>query len=242
MSKNSNKPTLKEKYRMLREAGYNSKEAQLLRNRSLDHVNKLIKEKTRTVSKTHKQEKAKSVYKQLREKGLSTKDAQRLRYASDDTIREILRTGKVPEKGQRKRRQAVRSGGMSLVMLWKDKTDFIDDTTLQNVKESSKRESIDYLIQSINGYRQYNGGEIGDTKLEISSNPQQIIRYYSGEYYPIYVGNGTNYQKLLVAVNAMMAGIYYPFEKELFLFELAGLLNEINPKTARRFVSDMQLY
>lgn len=234
------KITIKEKYTMLRQAGYSSKEAQLLRNRSIENVNSLIKQKSKQTAKQHKQERAKENYRRLKDKGLSTKDAARLRYASPETIKDILKTGKAPAKGQKKR--AITTGGNVLVMLWKDKTDFIDDTTLQMVKHGNSHESIDYLIQSINGYRSYNGGEIGDSKIEITDKPEQIISYYRGEYYPIYVGNGTNYQKLLVAVNAMMAGIYYPFEKEMFLFELATKLNGINPKTAARFVNDFQLY
>lgn len=235
----SKKPTLKEKYQMLRAAGYSSKEAEKLRNRSIDNVTRLIKDKTKQTEKERKQQRAKENYKRLKEKGLSTKDAARLRYASDQTIKEILKTGKAPAKG---RRRAVTTGGKMLVMLWRDKTEFVDDTPLQNVKQELSHESTDYLIKSINGYRSYTGGEIGDHKIEVTTNPETVISYYRDEWYPIYSGNATQYKKFLVSVNAMVAGLYQPFEKEMFLFELAMALNEVNPKAAARFVNDFQLY
>jgi hypothetical protein len=147
------------------------------------------------------------------------------------------------QREYRKRKKAQQKASpLKMVMLWKDRTEFIDDTTLQMVKESGYGEDLQTLVTNINTARQYNGGEIGDYKIEISDNPNEVISYYRGEYYPIYVGNGTRYKQLLIAVGAMLAGIYYPFEKEIFLMEVASMLNIINPKAAARFVNDFQLY
>ena len=240
MAKNK-KVTLKEKYQMLRQAGYTSKEAERLRNHSIDNVSKYIKDKSKETAKARKQAQAKENYRRLKEKGLSTKDAARLRYAAPETIKEILKTGKAPAKGARRQR-AITTGGNMLVLFWKDITEFVDDTPIQNVKHAYEHETNDFLIQSINGLRGYQGGEIGAYKVEVTKNPEQLISYYRDDWYSVYAGNGTNYKRLLLAVNAMCSGLYQPFEKEMFLFELATKLHEINPKQAARFVNDFQLY
>lgn len=216
-----------------------------------------IKNKPKVATKLYKKEYRKVVANErshlIKRLGLKVSEHSSKRYWSEEHFQEWY-SGEIKRKEAEAKRELKQQKQREyrdrkkqlhnkvLVMLWKDRTEFVDDSMLQQVKQELKDESISYLIRSVLGYVAYNGGEIGDYKLEITENPGQIISYYHDEYYPLYVGNATQYKKFLVALNALMAGIYYPFEKELLLFELAGLLNIINPRAAKRFVRDFNLY
>lgn len=183
---------------------------------------------------------------ELKEAGFTAKEIQRMRYWGEDRYQKALLKKKKekskPKQKPKPRKERKQQSGLVLQLWWKDRTEFVDDSTLQNVKASGSTETIQSMINNINIARSYNEGEIGDYKIEVTSTPKLNDRYFRGEYYKQYEGTATRYKQFIIAVGAMIAGIYYAFEKEIFLYELAGALNEVNPKTAERFMNDLQLY
>jgi hypothetical protein len=218
------KLTLKEKYKMLRDAGFNSKEAMKLRNRSVENVQKEIKKQS-----------AKNNYRTLRELGFSPKDANRFRNASPVTIDRITKTKELPAKtwGRKRRKE-------ELVIMWTDKTEMTDATHLQKMKAMHRGLTDKELIERINVMKDEQMGEIGAVVMEVTEDADRYIE--SNSYYHLaYRGQAQNYHKLLVAVSALLHLIYDAFEKSMFLYDVAQEVSKLHPENAERLVYDLDI-
>lgn len=235
------KMTLKEKYRLLRNAGYSSKDATLYRNRSDAKVKDLVNKKAIPKKKVADSEKErwKANYRRLRDMGLSVKDASRLRTGHQATVDEILRTGRIPKKGDKKKPvRESKTGGYKLVLLWSDKTDFADDRFIQDTKAEMRKTPLPQLIREIQGWSQGDFGEIGRARIEVTKDLSELWEFTREDWIIAYEGEAQNYKHLLVGVAAVLLGLYQAIEKNMFMHDLAQTIFELNPDMAKRFYND----
>lgn len=244
------KQKAKQNRSLLLELGVPKKKAEKIKNKP-SLVKLTINQRKKEIKKEQRQREANRRSKLIKELGLKVSEHSSKRYWSAERFAEWYEKEKKKKKRReyqrayraRKRQIAKTTEGKVVMILWKDRTDFsIDDSTIQLVKESAKNMTVKELVENLNESRNYTSGEIGDYKIEVTDNPAQIESYYAGEYYTEYVGNGTHYKKLLSAIGGLFAGLYYTYEKEIFIFDLVTKMNEVNPKTAARLVHDFNLY
>jgi hypothetical protein len=240
---------------LLESLGINRKIAERVKNRPQE-VQTIYKRRTKEIKQENRKQTAKERANYLKSQGYKVSEHAAKRYWSDDhwkawvheqEVKRAAEEKKAKKREQqrqyRERKKKEAANKLVLQMYWKDRTDTaMDDSTLQYVKESGKLETVSELIHNLNEARNYTSGEIGDYTIEVTKYPRETESYYHGEYYKQYEGNGTQYKKLLIAIGAMFAGLYYPHEKEIFIYELVTKMQEVNSKTARRLQEDFNIY
>ncbi len=243
------KQKAKQNSNLLVSLGVPKKEAKKRKNKvTTTEIKLLEKKRQKDLKKEKRQQLANDRSRLIQALGLKVSDHASKRYWKESRFNDWYEKEKKKAKRReqqreyRERKKRESSGQMVLQLYWKDRTDTtIDDSTLQYVKESGKSLTIVELVSHLNEARNYSSGEIGDYKIEVTDKPSQVESYLN-EYYKEYQGNGTQYKKLLIAIGAMFAGLYYPHEKELFLYELTLKMFEVNQKAAKRLQEDFQLY
>jgi hypothetical protein len=251
------KQQAKQNIRLLESLGINRKKAERVKNKPQE-VKQIVKVRTKEIKQENRKRTATERAHYLKQHGYKVSEHAAKRYWSEEhwkawvneqealrviEEKKVRKREKQREYRERKKKEAAAGQRVVLQLYWKDRTDTaLDDSTLHYVKESGQEESIRELVYNLNEARNYTSGEIGDYKIEVTKNPRQVESYYHGEYFKQYEGNGTQYKKLLIAIGAMMSGLYYPHEKEIFLYELVTKMQEVNPKAARRLQEDFNLY
>lgn len=133
-------------------------------------------------------------------------------------------------------------GGIYLVLLWRDRSQFTDDSTLQAVMESAKDWDIEEIVDNINFAIGIDGGEIGEYRVVLTDSLSRAVRTDDRNlpFYTIYVGTATRYHHFLTRIAAIIAGLYDKTDKLMFMQEVYLNLEFVNEEAAKQFKTDFK--
>lgn len=213
--------TRKEKYQLLRKAGFTAKEAQKYRSYSESNVLKKVKNKERSVKRQAKQ-------KALIVAGYTKKEAIKMQDYGEKRIEQAIR---------------LKQEKLFLIVGYKDVTETTDSEALYTVKQNNKKRSRKRLIDSIMGWLEAgeNQGFIGGYEMIVTDTPEQAKSFLHAKgYLTAYCGKGYDLNKLLGLLDSMMILLYTMEEKDSFIQDLVKNLNELPYEKARQNASFIQ--
>lgn len=231
---------------LLERAGLGKKEVKTYKNKP-QQVAKLPQVK-KIVAKEARNERARLRNKELSSLGFSTKDISKMRYWGENKYQEAIKKKQKAIRQKERRKQKAKeqktshSGGLKLLILWKDVTDNVGDEFLGDVLQDNQYKVYGDLVEDSKFFMNQTFGEIGQyTNLLIREDElNNTLRMYPG-WTKVYFGNGKQYQKLLTKINFMMLALYQDYTKYLFMTDVIDKMSIINMKTAKRLAKDFDI-
>lgn len=229
-SKQKKQLTLKEGYNLLREAGYSSKEAMLIRNRSDENVRKAInakrkKEKKPIVKKKGFIETVKEVF----SGEVKPKEAANSFFNQEAVLR---------KKPQRKKVDSKK--GKRLFIYWTDPSGSADASTFASVlKQVENMSDADMIGTALWGLDGADGerapSEVGEYEIRVADYEDRgglNDFYFSNGWVKVYEGRAQYTRPLMRVITAMLLMLYDDNQKLQFIEDLAVELVDVNPDMA----------
>lgn len=254
------KQAAKQTKSLLLKSGLSEKQADRLKNRPIDEVKSLpnVKAYERKKKQQERQQARNQRAKDRRAelKGLTgdSKLITSLTYASEDRYQKELKRLKrnAAQRERYKEKKAIPK--KQILILWRDQTEASIGNVPAELKKEHDGDSLELLILGINEQKRLMQGEIGETEIHTTDNPQKIISYYSPKnmdwgnkagvdfdpyYMPVYTGTGSNYYQLILSVFSTVMCLYQVGDKYHFLNTLGNHLKRINETAYKRFRKDI---
>lgn len=218
--------TLKEGYNLLREAGYSSKEAMLIRNRSDENVRKAINTKRKKEKKPI-----------VKKKGFI------------ETVKEVF-TGDVKPKEAAtsffknetilRKKPQPRKKGKRLFIYWTDPSGSADASTFASVlKQVENMSDADMIGTALWGLDGADGerapSEVGEYEIRVADYEDRGDLndfYFSNGWVKVYEGRAKYTRPLMRVITAMLLMLYDDNQKLQFIEDLAVELVDVNPDMA----------
>ncbi|MEC3696420.1 hypothetical protein ABEX84_21410 [Bacillus subtilis] len=213
-------------------------------------VSKIVKKETRNKIARERSELIKSL-------GFKVKDHSAKRYWDkerfDAWYQSELR--KIKRREQARKRYRERKNQKKLLIYWYEKTrDYHDYDEIMRFKRSYKYVATEFLIEGIReAYSSDKGTLIGSGAViatdDVSATKNFYSNWYDGTFaahngwFLIYEGVASmrKYRELLISLLVMFELMYEDTEKTLFWEAFKRELMEVNERTARRLIQDVDL-
>ena len=244
------------------------KNIELLKSVGIENKRQIkeLKNKPKEVNKVYKKESrnilARNRYGELTNRyNISHKEAMKMRYWGEKRYNEFIfsKEKEIEKKRKKEIQKTVQKerelNSNYLLIFWKEKTDTdLPDDLISEYKEAYRSASIDWLIQSIQGFlTQKLPSAIGTTQISVvkgkdRQNYKKFMRAYDtgmlsdwNSWILAYEGKAQRYKDLLLAVHAVIRNLYDPTEKAEFLGNLISkYLPQVNMNTAKRLAKDLR--